>query len=109
MLDFGGLQDLARSVLGTFDMTKIYDSYKANWSLGVGKSSLACLGREYDALLGYMSEDLRSVVTDGYCARVYVIGDDLVIESQLSCGVVAGSVLTISRHDALKYKGHGIA
>ena len=90
-------------------MEKIYDSYKANWSLGVGKSSLACLGREYDALLGYMSEDLRSVVTDGYYARVYVIGDDLVIESQLSCGVVAGSVLTISRHDALKYKGHGIA
>ena len=88
-------------------MKKIYDSYKANWSLGVGKSSLACLSREYDALLGHMSEDLRSVVTDGYYARVYVIGNDLVIESQLSCGVVAGSVLTISRHDAMKYKGHG--
>lgn len=65
--------------------------------------------RKFDALLEVMSEDLRDWLTDGCFARVYVVGDDLVVETELCGGaIVPGKrfdsryqVVTISRADAL--------
>jgi hypothetical protein len=68
-------------------MRLLYDTYRGNDSLEISAASLKRWQREYDSLLSFMSADFRDLI-DGLYARVYLVGSDLVIESEACGGAV---------------------
>lgn len=102
---------LARCLLGCLVIMRLlYDTYRGNDSLEISKASLKRWQREYDSLLSFMSADFRDLL-DGLYARVYLVGSDLVIESEACGGVcIPGKpfdphyeVMTVAVEDAKKH------
>ena len=68
-------------------MRLLYDAYRCQFK-EPSKADLARWSKEYDALLDVMSADFRDFAVDGVFARVYLEGEDLLIESEACGGAV---------------------
>lgn len=91
-------------------MIKIYDTYTD--SLEISKAQLRKWNYDYKALGKFTSLDFREQFINGLQCRVYLNGDDLVIESEVCDGVPAPGeafdskyeVMTVLVSDASKYR-----